>query len=460
MKQLHIALNIAVNLALAGIFLLGGALDIPSAAVSAPAADASAYVYPLPPVEDDLPPTGCSAEDAVSSEPVSSEEASSEPVSSEPSASSDTYRAPVSSQPASSAVTSSQPTAPKPSNTNSGRYVVGYYPSWARGSGLPAAKLDASLLTHINYAFADISAQNTLVLPHPTTDRQNFADLRALKRENPHLKTLISVGGWDYSGNFSRAAKTASSRETFAQSCADFVAEHGFDGIDLDWEFPAASDKRNFTLLLEAIRAKLDEQGRRDGKYYSLTIAWSPSTSLLSRIEAGKVAAIVDYIFLMGYDIHGPWDSYADFNAPLYPSGEASPHYSLSLSEAVSAWQKAGIPAGKIVLGMPFYGYLYTTNGSTPQGYFSRFSSAKSISYDKIVSGYLGNSAYIQRFHDSFRTPYLYNGSTFLSYDDEASIAEKARFARESGLAGIGAWELSQDKNARLLRSAYNALHS
>ena len=297
-------------------------------------------------------------------------------------------------------------------------------------------------------------------MEQPTTDRQNFADLRTLKQKNPHLKTLISVGGWDYSKNFSSAASTPASRETFAQSCVDFILEHGFDGVDLDWEFPSSSDRQNFTALLQTIRNKLDEQGKKDGRYYYLTIAWSPSTSLISRIEASAAASIVDYIFLMGYDIHGPWDSYADFNAPLYPSGETSPHYSLSLADAIQAYQKAGVPMTKVVLGMPFYGYQYTTNGETPLGYFSTFSSAKSVSFDKIRSSLLGNSLYQKGFHSVSRVPFLYNSNTFITYDDESSIAEKVAFARKNGLAGVGAWELSHDKNALLLQSAYNALYA
>ena len=336
--------------------------------------------------------------------------------------------------------------------------MVGYYASWATGSGLPPSSIDASLLTHLNYAFADISSQNKLVLANPTTDRNNFKGLRSLKEANPHLVTLISVGGWDYSTNFSSAASTASSRATFAQSCVDFIVEHGFDGVDLEWEFPSASDRKNFTLLLREVRSKLDELSAKNGRPYYLTIAGAPNRSFLNNIEPQAVASLVDYIFLMGYDMHGPWDNYADLTAPLYPANEDSPHYANSVSEAVQLYLNAGVSASKIVLGMPLYGYRYSVYDGRDDGLFGSFSSAKSIGFDLIKKNYLSDSSFDQYYHSDARVPYLFDGETFISYDDEDSVAEKASYARSKGLAGIGAWELSHNKNFQLLKSARRAL--
>lgn len=116
--------------------------------------------------------------------------------------------------------------------------------------------------------------------------------------------------------------------KAFAQSCVAFIREHGFDGVDLDWEYPVSGgmagnhnrpqDKQNFTLLLQTLREQLDAQGRKDGKSYLLTIAGAVSSSYLDRIELTRILPLVDYIFLMSYDMHGPWDTFADFNAPLY----------------------------------------------------------------------------------------------------------------------------------------------
>ena len=238
----------------------------------------------------------------------------------------------------------------------------------------------------------------------------------------------------------------------------DFLLQYGFDGVDLDWEFPRSADRENFTLLLKEIRRQLNEQSAQDGRKYLLTFAGSPSPSLAKEMDLSAVSSLVDYIFMMGYDIHGPWDSYADFNAPIYITDQSSPQYKISLSDGVRTYKNAGVPAKKIILGMPFYGYKYETSGGGYNGLFSRFSSAGSIGYDKLAANYLSNPDFTRYFDEKARVPYLYDGSTFISYDDESSIAEKVSFAKANSLGGVGAWELSHDKNFRLLKSAVNAL--
>lgn len=340
--------------------------------------------------------------------------------------------------------------------------VVGYYAGWAAYRGYTPDRVPAGLLTHLNYAFAAIDpARGVLALSDPAQDRENLAGLRALREQHPSLKLLISVGGWDDSTYFSDVASTAARREVFAQSCLDFILEHGLDGVDLDWEYPVSGgtagvihrpqDRRNFTLLLQAIRAKLDGQSRRDGKRYLLTIAGGAGEDYLRCIEPTAVAQLVDLIFLMAYDLHGPWDRYADFNAPLYAPSGFSPQYSASVSDSLRAWLNAGVPAGQLVLGMPLYGYCY--QGAV--GLYSSYISAVSVPYDTVVSQYLSN-AMPQR-HSDAQVPYLSGGGFFLTYDDEASIAAKAELAAAYDLAGVGFWELSQDSGAALVRSACRA---
>ena len=147
------------------------------------------------------------------------------------------------------------------------------------------------------------------------------------------------------------------------------------------------ADKQNFTLLLQELREQLDRQGRRDGKDYALTIAGAAGLKA-SQIEAVKVAAIVDHIFVMGYDLHGTWDTYADFNAPLYAPSGTSPQSRSSISDCVQAYLKKGIPAEKIVLGMPLYGYAYQGVKAQNNGLYSTYTSAKSNRY-KMWRSYL-----------------------------------------------------------------------
>ena len=363
------------------------------------------------------------------------------------------------------------PTGAEQRTYQAGGEVVGYYAGWAAYQGYTPDQLPAEHLTQINYAFARIDPDTlTIALENPAHDKKNLAALRKLRQQNGHLKLLISVGGWSDSQHFSDAAATAARREAFAASCVDFVVAQGLDGVDLDWEYPVSggapgtnhrpADKQNFTKLLQELRTQLDRQGRRDGKDYSLTIAGAAGSWYLNQIEAVKVADIVDHIFLMGYDLHGPWDTSADFNAPLYTPSGASPQGKSSIADSVQAYLDKGIPAEKLVLGMPLYGYAYQVVSSQNNGLYSTYTSAKSVSYRTLKKNYLSNAAYRQYRHQEAQVPYLYGSRTFISYDDAESLAAKAALARSRDLGGIGFWELSQDDGGELMAAASSAFRS
>ena len=363
------------------------------------------------------------------------------------------------------------PTGAEQRTYQAGGEVVGYYAGWAAYQGYTPDQLPAEHLTQINYAFARIDPDTlTIALENPAHDKKNLAALRKLRQQNGHLKLLISVGGWSDSQYFSDAAATAARREAFAASCVDFVVAQGLDGVDLDWEYPVSggapgtihrpADKQNFTKLLQELRTQLDRQGRRDGKDYSLTIAGAAGSWYLNQIEAVKVADIVDHIFLMGYDLHGPWDTSADFNAPLYTPSGASPQGKSSIADSVQAYLDKGIPAEKLVLGMPLYGYAYQGVSSQNNGLYSTYTSAKSVSYRTLKKNYLSNDAYRRLRHGEAQVPYLYGSRTFISYDDAESLVAKAALARSRDLGGIGFWELSQDDGGELTAAASSAFRS
>lgn len=358
-----------------------------------------------------------------------------------------------------------KPVKNPPQAASSGKIVAGYYGSWAAYSGYTPLNIPASKLTHINYAFANIGNDLKITLGDPNIDIANFAKLNDLKKTYPTLKTLISVGGWEWSGKFSDAALTEASRTVFADSVAAFIKQYGFDGVDIDWEFPVGGglasnvkrpeDKTNFTLLLKKLRETLDAQGLSNGKKYLLTIAGGAGTSYTLNTELKLIANYIDFATVMTYDIHGVWDTYTDLNAPLYNPSETSPQYKWSIDSAVKAWTSKDFPASKLVLGVPFYGYVYSGVADTDNGLYKTFSSGKSMTYDKIVSDYLADKSYTKYIHADAKVPWLFNGSTFVSYDDVQSIAEKAKYIKAAGLGGAAAWELSQNRNGTLINSLY-----
>lgn len=347
--------------------------------------------------------------------------------------------------------------------------VVGYFAAWAAYSGFTPDKLDAGKLTHINYSFANIGSDNKIAMGYPDIDPGNFTKLNALKQKNPGLKTLISVGGWSWSGRFSDAALTDVSRTAFADSCVDFIVKYGFDGIDIDWEYPVSGglatntrrpeDKRNFTLLLKKLREKLDARTQTDGRKYLLTIAGASGTWYIDNTELGLLHPYIDYANIMTYDIHGTWDAYTDFNAPLYSSTDNSAQYQWSVDQSVNAWLNAGFPASKLVMGIPFYGNKYNYAGKTNNGLYQSFSGGNSVSYATIASNYLNAEGYVRYFHQQSMVPWLFNGSTFISYDDAQSIGLKAQYVKNKNLGGAAIWELSQDPDKVLLSALYKGLY-
>lgn len=348
------------------------------------------------------------------------------------------------------------------------RKIIGYYAGWAVYNGFTPDKIDAGKLTHINYAFAIIDSGLKVAVGDPDIDPSNFEKLKALKLQYPNVKTLISVGGWSGSGRFSDAALSDSSRSAFADSCVQFIKTNGFDGVDLDWEYPVGGglstnvcrpeDKQNFTLLLAKIRQKLDAQSAIDKKTYLLTIAGGASQYYTNNTELGTLQQYLDYANIMTYDIHGTWDTYTDFNSPLYNNTDTSPQYKWSIDSAVNAWINAGVPACKIVAGIPFYGYKYNSVINANNGLYQKFSGGSAVTYGSISTNYLNAAGYIKYYNPQSQVPWLFNGSTFISYDDQQSIGIKTGYIKTKGLGGAMIWELSQDPNKVLLNAVYNGL--
>lgn len=363
-------------------------------------------------------------------------------------------------QPTATPVPTPEPT-PQPTE---GKVLLGYYASWAAYSGYTPLRIPADKVTHINYAFANIDDDLKITMGDPAIDPSNFAKLRELKQAYPHLKTLISVGGWTWSDKFSDAALTEQSRNTFADSIVAFITQHGFDGVDLDWEYPVGGglssnsrrpeDKTNFTLLMAKIREKLDEQGGLDNREYLLTFAGAAGTFYANNVELSKLADYVDYAIIMTYDIHGPWPgSLTDFNAPLFNPKEYSPQYKWSADSSVKLYQSRGFPKSKILMGVPFYGIKYNSVLWPNDGLYQPFGSGSSISYDRIMRYYYDDLSFDYFVHPDAQVPWLFDGDTFISYDDEDSIAAKGQYIKDQDLGGAAVWELSQNTDGTLINT-------
>ncbi len=355
--------------------------------------------------------------------------------------------------------------------------VVGYFVEWGVYDRQYYVKdVPADKLTHLNYAFAKIVDGECAIfdsyaaLEKPATNnpdlKGNYKQLQELKKKCPHLKTLISVGGWTLSSPFSDVAASEKTRAKFCRSCVAFIQVHGFDGIDIDWEYPVAGglesnkkrpeDKANFTLVLRDLREQLDKAGKQDEKSYLLTIAAPAGQTNIANIEADKIHPYLDWLNVMTYDFHGSWDPTTHFNAPLFAIKDdpATDEMSrkLNVAAALQTYLDAGVPAAKLVMGIPFYGRGWAGVKNVDDGLFQAKTSIPKGTWEEGIFDYKDlktkhRDNFKRHWHAEAKVPWLYSKDreTFISYDDPESIKHKAAFVREKKLGGMMCWELSAD---------------
>lgn len=341
-------------------------------------------------------------------------------------------------------------------------FVVGYV--FPQDAALQPGQIDAHSMTRINYAFANV-ADGRMVRGF-SHDAENFAYLNALKRDNPSLTVLVSVGGWLWSTNFSDVSLNAQSRDTFVQSVMDFLSLYKLDGLDIDWEYPGMAgsghpfrneDKQNFTLLLKELRIHFNAEEKKTHTHLYLTIAAGASEEFLSHTEMANVQKYVDTVNLMAYDYYEPGsDAITGHHAPLYtPSKDPK---KISADVSVRLFEKAGVPAEKILLGVPFYGHVWGHVADHEHGLFQPGTPMPKAyaPYSLIVSDMLGHG-YTRYWDTSASAPYLYNPETqsFVSYEDPESLSAKCKYVLSHHLAGVMFWDYSGDATGTLLRSIH-----
>lgn len=334
------------------------------------------------------------------------------------------------------------------------KMICAYLSDWGwRG----LSKASAACLTHVNYSFA-------LVRDGVVTDAHwtHAEELDDAIRMYPELTFVVSVGGWG-AGGFSEAASTAEGRERFAETAVALMRRHGFRGIDVDWEYPCRSDadiasspddKRNFTLLMQALRTHLNEETARTGKDYLLSIAVGAGAGFTKDMELEQLNPILDYVNLMTYDMK-EWNR-VTHHSNLYPSGEYEGGWSAVQSARV--YGAAGIDRNKLVLGGAFYGHSYDVTGDHPLGQTENFRRAKTMSYSRIRRECTAENGWIKYRDEAACAPYLYNGKTLIIYDDEQALADKVDYVCDAGLGGIMFWEFNEDDSETLVRAIADAM--
>lgn len=329
---------------------------------------------------------------------------------------------------------------------------------------LAADEINARKLTRINYAFANIKGGE--IVEGFSHDAENFATLNRLKRANPSLKVLVSVGGWTWSGGFSDMALTRQSRARFISSAVRFVERYKLDGVDLDWEYPSQvgngntfrpQDKQNFTLLLAELRQRFDVEQNRLGRRLYTSIATGASQKFLDNTEMDKVQRYVDTVNLMTYDFYvgGPATGH---DAPLFHN-PADPK-NVSAQRTVEMYLQAGVAAHKIVLGTPFYGRSWGEVSSVNDGLFQPGKAARGVHFSYPELPNLLATGFVRHWDATASVPFLYNPHTqvFVTYEDPQSLAAKCSFVIQRRLAGMMFWEYFNDSTGILLDAVHAGL--
>jgi chitinase len=340
--------------------------------------------------------------------------------------------------------------------------IIGYV--FPQDRVLTPTEVAGDKLTRINYAFANI--KNGEIIPGFSHDEENFAILNELKRDNPSLKILVSVGGWTWSRGFSDAALTRQSRSRFIESAVRFVERYKLDGLDLDWEYPGqigngnvfrSEDKHNFTLLLAELRDRFDREEAQLHRKLLITIATGASAKFLEHTEMDQVQRYVDTVNVMTYDFYvgGPATGH---DAPLFHNTADPKH--VSADGAVQQYLQAGVPARKVVLGVPFYGRSWGEVPNVNHGLFQPGKAAKGVHFSYPELPDLLATGFVRYWDTSAGVPYLYNAQTkvFVTYEDPQSLAGKCQYVAEQNLGGMMFWEYFNDSTGILLNAVYAGL--
>jgi chitinase len=341
----------------------------------------------------------------------------------------------------------------------------GYFPGMD-GNAYPVEAIPAGLLTHVFYAFATIEGGR---LALPAQAPVHFAALDALKRAHPGLRTVLSVGGWG-AGGFSDAALTARSRAAFADECLRAAA--GFDGVDLDWEFPVSGgpaevthrpeDRRNATLLALELRRRLGAQRLLTAALPAGRLQSAGPYDPAASYELAALAEVLDFVNLMTYDFGTAFSPVATFNAPLVEVAQDPIDPGLrrwnNVTGAVDYFEHHGVPRNKLVLGVPFYGrgFRVASAGGSAGLFRPQVGTVPVGDWRDIARDLLPDPAWERHRHPVARAPWLYHAGTrtFVSYEDAGSIEERAAFAARHGLRGAFTWQLAGDDDEHTLLAA------
>ncbi len=315
---------------------------------------------------------------------------------------------------------------------------------------------DAYMLDQLNYSFALIR-DGKAAADH----WQGTKQVAAFLRRHPHIDGVMSVGGWGAEG-FSDACMTEESRRTLADSILSMMDAYGFVGVDIDWEYPGVpgtwiisreEDVENWYALLTLLREGLDARESLHGREYILSVALGAGDAHLNAIDPARLNGLIDQAVVMAYDLCG-FDRMTGHHAGLYPDAGKSGSGAYAVEKLISG----GLEPGRILLGMPAYGRVWRQVTASGTGLHQRAGTSgnKTISFDEVLR--LPDGGYAKHYDEEAQAAYWFDGSSFVSAEDDQSIQYKCDWLLDKGLQGAAVWQYRQDASGAMLAMLNAAL--
>ncbi|UNI19741.1 Chitinase [Purpureocillium takamizusanense] len=364
---------------------------------------------------------------------------------------------------------------------SSGYVNAVYFTNWGvYGRNYQPTDLPASQISHVLYSFMNVQSDGTVVSGDTYADIEKHypgdswndqgkniygcvKQLYLLKKANRHMKVMLSIGGWTWSTNFPSASSSDSARSNFAKTAVNLVKDWGFDGIDIDWEYPANDDEaRNMISLLQAVRDELDAYAARaaNGHHFELSIAAPAGPKHYEKLHMKDIGRLVDHVNLMAYDYAGSWDNTTGHAANIFANPQNSVTTKYNTEDAVNAYVGGGVPGSKMVLGMPLYGRSFEST----DGLGSTFGGVGSGSFENGIWDYkvLPKAGASLQYDSVAKASWTYDSGSreLISFDTPDMVKEKVSYLKNKSMAGSMFWEASGDRKdgGSLISTSVNAL--
>lgn len=331
--------------------------------------------------------------------------------------------------------------------------VIAYY----TGDAKRIDEYDIKKLSHIIFSFCHL--KNGKLGVDSSKDSLTIKHLVSLKKAQPGLKIMLSLGGWGGCAPCSEAFSTLEGRKLFAESVKEVNQYFGTDGIDLDWEYPTIeghpghlfqkADYDNFTSLVEELRKSL-------GKENQISFAAGGFQKFLDEsVDWKKVMPLVDRVNIMSYDLVNGYATVTGHHTPLFSTKKDEE----STDKAVSYLLKLGIPASKLVIGAAFYTRIWKNVSSDNNGLYQKGEHTRGVDFQEYSKKLTPENGWTYHWDKKASAPFWYNAKEkkFATGDDLQSVKLKTQYVRKKKLGGIMFWELVLDKTSEGMLDAINS---